>query len=223
MFKKLLNSKNVEKEPSTEELVERGFVPRDGKIDILFIFPPTTVAGRYGRKSIGKIGGNLIPLGIASLAAYVRDKGWGVGVLDCPGLGIEDETVHEIIKEKDPAIIAFSVTTYALLHALEIAKKIRNNFPKKLTVIGGSHANVAGEDTASNHEFFDVISYGLDGEYIINDIIKKFSQKNFDRVAFMNDHAMLESVKGIIYRKKNAVVKNPPREMIEDLDELPFS
>ena len=83
MFKKLLNSKNVEKEPSTEELVERGFVPRDGKIDILFIFPPTTVAGRYGRKSIGKIGGNLIPLGIASLAAYVRDKGWGVGVLFC--------------------------------------------------------------------------------------------------------------------------------------------
>ncbi len=95
MFKKLFNSKKMYKGPSISELIERGFVPKNGKIDILFIFPPTTVAARYGKKSLGKIGGNLIPLGIASLAAYVRDKGWGVGVLDCPGLGIEEDEVHE--------------------------------------------------------------------------------------------------------------------------------
>ena len=63
---KKIDLKNI---PPTKDLIERGFVPKNGKIDILFIFPPTSVAGRYGRKSLGNIGGNSIPLGIACLAA----------------------------------------------------------------------------------------------------------------------------------------------------------
>ena len=66
------------KGPSTKELIERGFAPKNGKIDILFIFPPSDIAERYGREDMGDVGGDLIPLGIASLAAFVREKGFGV-------------------------------------------------------------------------------------------------------------------------------------------------
>ena len=83
-----LNNKHQNKGPSTEELVERGFAPQNGKIDILFIFPPTTSEGReaYHHRP-------MIPLGIASLAGYLREKGCGVGVLDCPGLRIHTEEI----------------------------------------------------------------------------------------------------------------------------------
>tara|TARA_Y100000590_G_scaffold470321_1_gene663684 strand:- start:1388 stop:2980 length:1593 start_codon:yes stop_codon:yes gene_type:complete len=210
--------------PSTEELIERGFAPKNGRIDILFVFPPTSIAARYGKKDIGEdiVGGNSIPLGIASLAAYVREKGYGVGVLECPGLGIDANRVHEVIKEKDPAIIAFSSTTYRLLETKKIAKRIRSDFPNKLIVLGGSHANVAGIETASESDLFDVIPYGLDGEYIIHDIVKKYSEKNFNRTNFMEDSTMLESIKGIIFKKNNKVIRNAAREVIKDLDELPF-
>jgi hypothetical protein len=77
------------------KLIERGFAPKNGKIDILLINPPSSVAERYGKKNIGKIGGDLIPLGMASLAAYVREKNFGVGVLDCPTLRINNEEVYE--------------------------------------------------------------------------------------------------------------------------------
>ena len=54
-------------------------------------------------------------------------------------------------------------------------KKIRDKLPTKLTVFGGSHGNVAGVETVNQYDFFDIISYGLDGEYIIHDIVKKYS------------------------------------------------
>ena len=153
------NSNNLKKKffiPSTDELVNRGFDPKNGKIDILFINPPSTISERYGKDDMGEVGGDLIPLGMASLAAYIREMGFGVGVLDCPTLRIDNEKVYEIILEKNPAIVGFSTTTYSLSRATELAKKIRDKLPNKLTVIGGSHANVAGTETAKEYDEFDI-------------------------------------------------------------------
>tara|TARA_B100000579_G_scaffold130123_1_gene105053 strand:+ start:3788 stop:5371 length:1584 start_codon:yes stop_codon:yes gene_type:complete len=218
-FKK---EKTTNKMPSTEELIERGFAPKNGKIDILLIFPPTSVAGRYGRDDIGEIGGDVIPLGIAMLAAYLREKGFGVGVLDCPGLRIDSEKVFEIITEKDPDIIAFSTSTYTLFRAIEIAKKIRSKSQNKLILLGGSHANVAAEETVDQYDYFDIVSYGKDGELIIHDIVAKYKEKNCDRNLFMSDHEILKSIKGIIYKINNVAIRNEEAENIPDLDVLPF-
>ena len=219
----VLKKNNLKKkDPSTSELIERGFAPKNGKIDILLINPPSSVAERYGKENLGEIGGDLIPLGMASLTAHIREKGYGVGVLDCPTLKIDNKKVYEIIVQKDPAIIGFSSTTYALSRAIELAKEIRIKLPNKLTVIGGSHANVAGIETANNYDVFDIIAYGLDGEYILHDIVKKFSEKNYNRNQFMTDFTMLENIKGIIYKKNNMTIRNLPRENIKNLDELPL-
>mgnify|MGYP003768754243 CR=1 FL=1 len=148
-FLKKLKQNN--KGPSTEELIERGFAPKNGRIDVLLIHPPSTIAERYGKEDMGEFGGDLIPLGIASLAGYLREKGYGVGVLDCPALRINSNKVHEIILNKDPSIIGFSTTTYSLARAVEIGKKVREKLPNKLTIVGGSHANVAGIETANRY------------------------------------------------------------------------
>jgi radical SAM superfamily enzyme YgiQ (UPF0313 family) len=217
-----LRKNGLKREYSAPELIERGFAPKNSKIDVLLINPPSSIAKRYGKENIGEIGGDLIPLGMASLAAYIREKGYGVGVLDCPTLKIDNEKVYEIILQKDPAIVGFSTTTYALSRAIELAKKIRNKLPTKLTVVGGSHANVAGIETANRYDVFDIIAYGLDGEYILHEIVQKFSEKNFNKNQFMSDFTMLENIKGIIYKKNNITIKNSPRENIENLDKLPL-
>ena len=217
------SKKKIKNEFTTEEFIERGFAPKNGKIDILFINPPSTLAERYGKKDIGEIGGDMVPLGIACLAGYLREKGYGVGVLDCPTLKIEADKVYEIIKQKDPAIIGFSTTTYSLSRAIDIADKIRNKLPTKLTVIGGSHTNVAGIETANEYGgYFDIIAFGLDGEYIIHNIVKEYSEKNFNRDLFLKDFQTLENIKGIIFKKNNVAIRNKPSELIENLDELPF-
>ena len=217
------NFKNKKNVPSTVELVNRGFDPKNGKIDILFINPPSTISERYGKDDMGEVGGDLIPLGMASLAAYIREMGFGVGVLDCPTLRIDNEKVYEIILEKNPAIVGFSTTTYSLSRATELAKKIRDKLPNKLTVIGGSHANVAGTETAKEYDEFDIIAYGLDGEYIAHDIVKRFKEKNYNRAEFILDIEGLKDIKGIIFKDKNGeIIRNKPRENIQSLDDLPI-
>ena len=79
-------------------MIERGFAPKNGKIDVLFIYPPSTVSDRLGVEDMGEVGGDTIPLGIASLAAYLREKGVGVGVLDCSALRLNSDKIYEIIK-----------------------------------------------------------------------------------------------------------------------------
>ena len=106
--------------------------------------------------------------------------------------------------------------------ATELAKKVREKLPNKLTVIGGSHANVAGIKTANDYDVFDIIAYGLDGEYIAHDIVKKFKEKDYNREEFLSDNAILKNIKGIIYKKNGNVFKNPPKENIKDLDDLPL-
>ena len=192
MLEKYLSRKKRKQNPSTEELIERGFAPQNGKIHILLIYPPSTISERYGRKDLGEVGGDMIPLGIACLAGYLREKGFGVGVLDCPTLGIDCEKVYEIIKQKDPAIIGFSTTTYSLTRAIEIADRIRSKIPDKLTVVGGSHTNVAGIETANEYgSYFDIIAYGLDGEYIVHNIVKEYTEKKFNRNLFLKDFKTL--------------------------------
>ena len=92
---------------TTEEFINRGFAPQNNKIDILFINPPDSTAERYGKEDMGEVGGDLIPLGMASLAAYVREQGFGVGVLDCPTLRIDNEKVYEIILKKIQQLLDF--------------------------------------------------------------------------------------------------------------------
>ena len=97
MIKEFFSKKKLKVQSTTEELIERGFAPQNGKIHILLINPPSTISERYGRKDLGEVGGDMIPLGIACLAGYLRTKGCGVGVLDCPTLRIDADEVYEII------------------------------------------------------------------------------------------------------------------------------
>ena len=47
LFLKNIKTNNL---PSTAELIERGFEPKNGRIDILFIYPSDDTAKRYGKK-----------------------------------------------------------------------------------------------------------------------------------------------------------------------------
>ena len=161
-----------------------------------------------------------IPLGIASLASYLREKNIGVGILDCTALRLDVDKIFEVITKKNPAIIGFSVTTYGLGTALELAKKIRKKFPTKLTLCGGAHARDASEQTA--YDFFDIVTYGKDGEPIIYDIVKQYSSKNFNRSLFLQDFESLENIKGIVFKRNGKIFKSSPSEVIQNIDDLPF-
>ena len=214
------------KQTSLDSLINRAFAPKNELIDIMFLFPPTTTgkdySHRYGKKDLGDLNGNLIPLGIASLAAYLRKYGFGVAALDCITLELTHEAIVEIVRKKKPRSIGISATTYALPASTTLAERLRKEFPNLLIILGGAHANVAGEDAAKNITSIDIVSYNPEGETVMLDILQKFSNHNFNRDSFLNDLNIMKNIKGIIFKYKGEIIKNLPGEIIKDLDFLPL-
>ena len=211
--------------PSKQDLIARAFDPKNNITDILFLFPPTSIGNyshRYGKEDLGDLKGDLIPLGIAALAAYLRQHNFGVGALDCVALNISHDEIIDIIKKKKPKSVAISATTYALQASTKLSERLRKEFQDLLIILGGSHANVAGMDAAKNIPSVDIVSYHPEGETVVLQIIKEFKKTEYDRKIFTQNVEALKKIKGIIFKDGDNIHKTAPGEIIKDLDFLPF-
>ncbi len=210
------------KMPSKEDFIERAFCPKNGIVDMLLIFPPTTVAERYGKNSVGDAGGDLPPLGISYIASYLQEQNFGVGILDCCALGLTFDEIVKAIRDKDAKTIGISATTFALPTTVKLAERLRSEFPHKLIILGGAHANAVPLHPVQNYDCFDVIVFG-EGEITCVAILEELRKKEWQREGFMADEAMLQRMDGIVFKKKDGtIVKTATRPIIQDLDSLPM-
>ena len=189
-------------QPTLEEFINRGFAPKNDKIDILFINPPSTISERYGKDDMGEVGGDLIPLGMASLAAYIREKGFGVGVLDCPTLRINNDDVYKISLDKKLVIIvgnAISEESFInqkndVYYINSLTKNMNFDFikPYKIIIIVEPYFGNILERKIRKRNFFKkkILTIGYD-ETIVHkygnkkkqDIYLKFNEKNIIKKA----------------------------------------
>lgn len=215
--------KNKAEKVTLQDYVSRAFDQKNGRIDVLFIYPPMSIQSRYGKEDIGDLGGDLIPMGIGYLAAFLRENGFGVGCLDCCALHIGHDELIEIIKERDPHVIGITATTYALPSSVKLAERIRTELSGKLVVLGGAHSNAVPGHAIESYPCFDIEAFGADGEYTTLDLIEKYARKGFKRDDFLEELDLLSNIKGIVFRDDNGKpVKSEPRPPISDLDGLPF-
>ncbi|MBI4016104.1 MAG: cobalamin B12-binding domain-containing protein [Candidatus Aenigmarchaeota archaeon] len=170
-------------------------------MNALFIFPKDTIL--FG-----------VPLGIANLAACVRQAGYGVKILD---LRYEPETkLKQELSKHDYKLIGIYSSSEIANVTCAIAKEVQQLNPEAFLVVGGPHATL-------DPEFFlekgvDVILKGESEHTIVElcQIINKVKDKK-------KEYSVLEKVKGIIWKKPTGeVITNPPQPYIEDLDSLPF-
>ncbi|MBI5246473.1 MAG: cobalamin B12-binding domain-containing protein [Elusimicrobia bacterium] len=204
-----------------DALIERGFAPVKGVVDMLFIFTPTTLSERYGKKDGGEAGGDLPPLGITYICGYLIKQGYGVGLLDGCALGLQYDEIIDIVKRKAPKSIGISSTTYALPKAVELARRLRDAFPDLLIVLGGAHANAVPLHAMEKYSFFDLVVFG-EGEHTTAELLDAFRKTAYDRKSFLAAAATLQAIQGIVYRDGGKIVKTPARPDIKNLDSLPM-
>lgn len=84
----------------------------------------------------------FLPLGIASVAAYARHKGYDVGLLD---LESREDYVSRVISELQSdkyGSVGITATSPQFYYAHRINEAIKSRFPGIKTIIGGSHASM---------------------------------------------------------------------------------
>ena len=174
----------------------------------LFIMPPWTFKDTHMQELQEDVAGVTAPTGILYLASMVRQKGHEPFVID--GAFNSQEKIIEKFGEINPEFVGVSIVSMLWENAKSLMREIKKAKPGAFIVIGGPHPNSEMEKLFSESPDFDALVYG-DGEYTIQEIAEKISKTQ-----------PLDGVKGIIFRKGKTLKKNPPREMIKDLDALPY-
>ena len=150
------------------------------------------------------------PIGLCYVAAVLEQDGYNVKIYDpIPTRNGFSKKFDDSLRELNPEIVAFTCTAPQEDPCFAQAKLAKEFNPNILTVIGGPLISSDGERIVKN-EYIDLAVQG-EGEITFPELVKAFEiKKGF------------KGIKGVIYKKGNKVIKNQPRELIQDLDSLPF-
>jgi anaerobic magnesium-protoporphyrin IX monomethyl ester cyclase len=150
---------------------------------------------------------HFFPIGLGYVAAYLKEQGHQVIFLD-----ISKNDLHLLhhpqIVHCD--LVGLSMTTPQLGLAkkvITILKEARKDLP---IVAGGVHPSFFKGQLIQDLNI-DYVIYG-EGELTLNELVNALQQNK--------DH--LSSINGLVFREGKEIITNPPREVIPDLDRLPF-
>ncbi len=148
------------------------------------------------------------PLGLFYIAAALEKAGHQVKIKDLFPNSDYDKTIEEV-KNYQPDWVGVSITTYQFPIAAELISKIKQNIKNTRIVCGGVHATLFSREIIENLDV-DFVICG-EGELTVVDLCEAISNnKDF------------KNIKGLAYNQNGKAIINQPRELIEDLDQVPF-
>lgn len=181
-------------------------------VKCILVDPPIIAVNISKKKGIKEATEELAiypPIGLAYIAAVLRENGVDVKILDAKSLNISHKEVFEIIKKENPDFVGITVFTSNLKSVLDMCKGIKELCPSTKIVLGGPHIHPEHSEIIKN-DFVDFCVRG-EGEITMPELIN----------AVFNGGDLRE-VKGITFKDGGKVVVNPDRPFIQDLDTLPF-
>lgn len=172
-------------------------------LKVTLIFPNFVIREEFGEPSDP-------PLGIASIAAVLKEKGYAVSIIDANAENLTIDEIHSRLAELKPDVVGISCN-YSPLHnpTLQIAAMVKSEFGIPV-IVGGNHATAMAEYMLSCSDNIDFIVCG-EGEVILPDLLEALQHS-----------AQLSNVKGISYREANSIASTPNAPLMANLDKLPM-
>jgi radical SAM superfamily enzyme YgiQ (UPF0313 family) len=148
------------------------------------------------------------PLGIAYLAAVLKENGYNnIQFIDNNTIQ-DDKEIERLIRKSQPDMVGITIMTMQLHEAEKIAGIIKK-IEKSITIIaGGPHPTIMPEETLENKNI-DIAVIG-EGEYTFPELVKSLENKK-----------PIGNINGICYKLDGKLKRTKPREPILNIDELP--
>jgi anaerobic magnesium-protoporphyrin IX monomethyl ester cyclase len=148
------------------------------------------------------------PLGILYIAAILERHGYVVTVID-PDFDASADSVAKTVVRTKPDFVGFGATTPQITQAIETAKIIKRLVPKIPILFGGVHPTILSKKTLKE-KCVDYVIIG-EGEITTLELCNALAAQ-----------ASIKDVRGIGYKKGTKMILNKPRELVQNLDSLPF-
>ena len=157
-------------------------------------------------------GGKTAPLNLGYLASFTRQQKpkIEVDILDCEGLNLSYKQIEKFLIKSKPDIVALTMPTPAYKHTLLVANIAKSLRQKTIIIVGGPQPTALPE-TVLKEKCIDFAVIG-EGEITFLELVNSLEKdrKNFHRI------------NGLAFKQKNKIIINPPRELIKNLDIIPF-
>lgn len=175
---------------------------------VLFIHPygSNFLAGKPDITTIFNV---MPPLGLLSIMAWLERHEVASEIIDCYATPLpQDALVDEIIR-RSPDLVAFSCTTSSFLEGNRIAEALKSRNNRMIIVFGGAHACTMGPQLLDRFPAIDYLVLG-EGEQTMLELVQDGCRNP-------------ATIPGLAYRDSQGnAVASAPRDLIADLDQLPF-
>jgi radical SAM superfamily enzyme YgiQ (UPF0313 family) len=150
------------------------------------------------------------PLGTLYVAACLQRAGHEVKFLNGAFMS-HDEIIAEV-KGYSPEFVGIYSTTFGWPRAKRTARDIKDVLKETFICVGGPYPIAMQERCLEDEdaEAIDAVVTG-EGELTVPEMLQ-----------MLQSDRSLRGVKGVVFREKDRIIKNPPRPLIEDLDSIPF-
>ncbi|MBU1627321.1 B12-binding domain-containing radical SAM protein [bacterium] len=160
--------------------------------------------------AVTKSGTIYFPIWLSYCVGVLENNGFNVTFIDAPARGLELGDVIKVMCDCMPSLVVMDSTTPSIINDMNVLKTLKKEYPKAFYTFVGTHPSALTHELMNECKELDAIARG-EYDYTIRDLA--FAIKNstpFDRI------------NGLTYRKNGNVIDNPNREIISNLDELPF-
>ncbi|MCP4348608.1 MAG: radical SAM protein [Desulfobacterales bacterium] len=154
---------------------------------------------------------SVMPMGVYYIGALLKENQYDVEIINCHNISNTPQKIKELLTEKKPDVIGFSILNANRWGGVEIAGIAKQINPKTVTVFGGIGSAFLWEHFLTHFKVIDFIVAG-EGEYSFLNLIKCIENQDYDHI---------ENLRGIAFRKGDKIVKNPDPEPINNIDSLP--
>jgi len=173
---------------------------------ILLIYPYFLNPRVYSTEDV-----RAVPLGVYYVAAVLKENRYDVEILNWHDINTTPHKIREVLAEKKPDLIGFSILNANRWGGIEIARIARQINPRVNVVFGGIGATFLWEHFLTHFKEIDFVVIG-EGEYTFLKLVRYLAS---DR------RSALEKINGIAFRKNGTPFRTPDAEPIDILDDLP--
>ncbi|KON26555.1 hypothetical protein AC481_06995, partial [miscellaneous Crenarchaeota group archaeon SMTZ-80] len=167
--------------------------------NILLIYPKYT----YPRKNP--------PLGLAYLASFVRKEGYNPFIIDLNIDNYSDEDLSRLVKKYNPLLIGISFMTNQYRECLRLSNLFKNVLSTAYIAVGGPHVSALPGEILKECSNIDFSVIG-EGEITFLELINSLNSGKKD----------FYHINGLCFHNNDEIIQNKPRELVKDVDSLPF-
>ncbi len=149
------------------------------------------------------------PFNMAYATALLKREGFDAVIKDGIAEEISKEQLMAWLKNEKPDFILLETSTPSIYVDLEFAKEVKETLRVK-TILAGNHSTALPQDMLKN-KYVDFVVLG-EYEYTILEFMREAnkSKPNFKKI------------KGLCSKINDKITINPRRDLIQNLDDLPF-